>query len=399
MGQSISFFPNQPRVLWRQVWGLAAIQAAITLAWLIYGAYLPKLLTELGLPEGLGLKLLIVESALAVMMEPLMGGLSDQSYRWVGSRFPFIAIGVIFSSALFILIPAVVIFGSPVEVFQWLLIGVLVVWSLAMTVFRSPAIALLGKYATPNDLPIAASLLTLFGGLVGAFRPVSNQFLLNNLPPMFIFALGSFILLGAGAVLRAVQIPETPNLSDRPTSLDQSVFLSLIFISTTGTLVGWGIRFLMYVLGNLVNGQMGAERGSLIMVLIGLVLAVLALPAGKLASHFGNRNTLIFSLGAASLGLLGMGVLPNFLWLLALVIIPAFSVILNSVIPWILSLVPSDRTGLGIGSYFGGFSAAMALVGLIFPDFSVITPMMGSIYGAVAFIGGAMCVKFAFSDS
>lgn len=63
MGQSISFFPNQPRVLWRQVWGLAAIQAAITLAWLIYGAYLPKLLTEIGLPVGLELKLLIVESA------------------------------------------------------------------------------------------------------------------------------------------------------------------------------------------------------------------------------------------------------------------------------------------------------------------------------------------------
>lgn len=395
----MSFFPAQSRVLWYQVWGLASVQGAITLAWIIYGAYLPKLLADMGLPLSMGLKLLIIESALAVLMEPVMGGLSDQSYQWIGSRFPFIAVGVIFSSALFILIPAVVIFGSPGAVFQWLLIGVLIVWSLAMTVFRSPAIALLGKYAAPAELPLAASLLTLVGGLVGAFRPVANKFLLDNFPPIAIFALGSFILLGSGAVLRSVQVPETPSFTDRSKFLERSLLRPLMLISTTGTAVGWGTRCLMDVLGKLIATQAGAENVSPIMVIIGIILAVLALPAGKIATRFGSKVTLLVSLISVSSGLLLMGLIPDLLWLVAIVAIPAFGTILNSVIPWVLNLVPSNKAGLGIGSYFGGFSAAIAIFGLVFPDASLVTPFLGAAYGAIAFLLGAGCIKIAVAKS
>lgn len=389
------FFPTRSQIMWGQVWGLASVQGAITLAWIIYGAYLPKLLADLGLPLSLGLKLLIVESALAVLMEPVMGRLSDRSYKWVGSRFPFVAIGVILSSALFVLIPAVVIFGSPTEIFRWLLVGVLILWSLAMTVFRSPAIAMLGKYATPAELPLAVSVVTLVGGFTGAFRPVANSFLLNNFPPMVIFALGSLILLGAAAILRSVQVPEVPSFTENSKAPQRSTFLPIILISITGTLVGWGTRSLMDVLGKLITLQAGAGNVSLIMVGVGMTLALLALPAGKIATKFGNQLTLLVSLGLASGGLLLMGLQPNLLWLGALLVIPAFSAIVNSVIPWILNLVPSDKSGLGIGSYFGGFSAAIAIFGLVFPDPAAIPPLMGAFYGAAAFGAAVVSVKIA----
>ncbi len=393
------FFPTRSQILWGQVWGLAAVQGSITLAWIIYGAYLPKLLLELGLPLNMGLKLLIIESALAVLMEPVMGGLSDRSYQWVGSRFPFVAIGVVLSSALFILIPAVVIFGSPTDVFRWLLIGVLVLWSLAMTVFRSPAIAMLGKYATPKELPLAMSIVTLVGGFTGAFRPVANSFLLNNFPPLAIFALGSFILLGAAATLRSVQMPDVPTFPENMEPHRRSPLIPLMLISITGTVVGGGTRFLMDVLGKLIKLQAGAENVSLIMVGVGIALALLALPAGKIATKYGNQLVLFLSLGIAGGGLLLMGLVPNLLWLAALLVIPAFSAIVNSVIPWILNLVPSEKSGLGIGSYFGGFSAAMAIFGLVFPDATLITPVMGAIYGTIAFGLAAISVKIAKSDS
>ncbi len=393
------FFPTRSQILWGQVWGLAAVQGSITLAWIIYGAYLPKLLLELGLPLNMGLKLLIIESALAVLMEPVMGGLSDRSYQWVGSRFPFVAIGVVLSSALFILIPAVVIFGSPTDVFRWLLIGVLVLWSLAMTVFRSPAIAMLGKYATPKELPLAMSIVTLVGGFTGAFRPVANSFLLNNFPPLAIFALGSFILLGAAATLRSVQMPDVPTFPENMEPHRRSPLIPLMLISITGTVVGGGTRFLMDVLGKLIKLQAGAENVSLIMVGVGIALALLALPAGKIATKYGNQLVLFLSLGIAGGGLLLMGLVPNLLWLAALLVIPAFSAVVNSVIPWILNLVPSEKSGLGIGSYFGGFSAAMAIFGLVFPDATLITPVMGAIYGTIAFGLAAISVKIAKSDS
>ena len=81
-------FSTRSQILWGQVLGLASVQGAITLAWIIYGAYLPALLLELGLPLSMGLKLLIIESALAVLMEPVMGGLSDRSYSGWAVGFP-----------------------------------------------------------------------------------------------------------------------------------------------------------------------------------------------------------------------------------------------------------------------------------------------------------------------
>jgi len=78
---------SKSHILWVQVWVLAALQGAITLAWIIYNAYVPQLLVQFGFPASLAVGLLVLENALAVIMEPLMGGLSDQAQRWVGSRF------------------------------------------------------------------------------------------------------------------------------------------------------------------------------------------------------------------------------------------------------------------------------------------------------------------------
>jgi Na+/melibiose symporter-like transporter len=96
----MSISKASPRVLWLQVWGLAAVQGAIALTWVIYNLYLLKLLTDFGFPKTLATGLLIIENILAAVMEPLMGALSDQTQRWVGTRFPFISVGVVLASAL-----------------------------------------------------------------------------------------------------------------------------------------------------------------------------------------------------------------------------------------------------------------------------------------------------------
>ncbi|MEW6498955.1 MAG: MFS transporter, partial [Cyanobacteriota bacterium] len=99
--------------MWLQVSALAGVQGAITLTWIIYRLYLPQLLALFGFPGVLAASLLVVENLLGAVMEPLMGGLSDQAKRWMGTRFPFISGGVILSSTLFIAIPAIVVFGNP----------------------------------------------------------------------------------------------------------------------------------------------------------------------------------------------------------------------------------------------------------------------------------------------
>ncbi|PSN17205.1 MFS transporter, partial [filamentous cyanobacterium CCP5] len=154
-------------VLWGQVWGLAAVQGAITLTWVIYNLYLVELLSGLGFPAALATGLLIIENLLAMVMEPLMGAFSDRLQHNVGTQFPLISLGVILAAGLFLAIPTVLFWGQG-PLLRWLLPLLMVAWALAMTVFRSPALSLLGRYAFRTNLPQAASVLTLVGGVTGA---------------------------------------------------------------------------------------------------------------------------------------------------------------------------------------------------------------------------------------
>ncbi|AFZ22946.1 Major Facilitator Superfamily transporter [Cylindrospermum stagnale PCC 7417] len=378
---------SPPNILWVQVWVLALLQGAITLTWLIYNSYLPKLLTQFGFPASLAVGILVVENALAVVMEPLMGGLSDQTKRSLGSRFPFISAGVILASALFIAIPCIVTFIPPAEVIRWILPIAMVAWALAMTVFRSPAIALLGKYSTPKELPLAVSFVTLAGGIIGAFKGIANNFILS-LGPIFAFAIASFILLAAAAVLRYLNPPEIPT-DEHHAETANLPFQPLSLIFATGFSIAWGSRLLMDALGKVLKSQFNTDDISLLMLSIGLALAFAALPAGFCATKIGNRQAMLYGIGLTILAIL---VLPYMRAQIAIIffIVIGFSLIVNGVIPFILGLVPQRWAGLGIGIYFGGFSLAMSVFALVFPP--GITPVVAAVAGALAFLVAGVCI-------
>jgi Na+/melibiose symporter-like transporter len=146
-------------ILWGQVCGLASVQGSIALTWVIYNLYLVELLTRLGFPQGLAAGLLVIENLLAMVMEPLMGTFSDRLQHRVGTRFPLVSLGMVLAAACFIIIPTVLFWGQG-PTLRWALPLILVAWALAMTVFRSPAMSLLGRYAFRTQLPQAASVLT-----------------------------------------------------------------------------------------------------------------------------------------------------------------------------------------------------------------------------------------------
>ena len=390
--------PSGLGVLWLQVAGLAAVQAAIFLCWVIYKAYLPKLLGQFGFPLELAATLLIVESFLAAFMEPLMGGLSDQAQRFLGTRFGFISVGVILSSALFIAIPAVVIFGHSNAVLGWVFVVVVVSWALAMTVFRSPAIVLLSIYATPAALPLAMILINFIGALVGAFVPSINR-LIVGLGPGISFAIGSFVLLGATALLRFVHPPSPPPLSaDNQVSsspakiISQSLNLGLIF--ATGAGVAWGSRFLMDTLGKVVKSQVAAANFDGVMFAIALGIALATIPAGAIAFKQGNERAMLFGIAATTGLLLLMALSPSWGILVAVIVglAIAFSFINIGAIPYAICFAPPQRVGLAVGMYFGGGAFSSAVFGLVFPSTSQIVAMTSAIFGAIAFLVAGLCI-------
>ena len=379
-------------ILWVQVWVLAAVQGAITLSWLIYNIYLPQLLTQFGFSASLAVGLVLVENALGAVLEPVMGGLSDQARRWVGTRFPFISVGMILASALFIAIPCVVSLIPPTTVMRSLLPIVLVAWALAMTIFRSPVMCLLGMYSTPAQLPLAVSFVTLTGGVIGAFRPISYKFILS-LGPVYTFATGSFVMLGAAAVLRLVNPPEAP-VNRHQAETVKLPLQKLALILGTGFGVAWGIRFLMDVLGKVLKAQLNTDNIDVLMVWIGLAIAIASIPAGIFAVKIGNRQAMLCGICAIIPSLLIMISVGAQIPIIVL-IVASFSLIVNGAIPFALGLVPQRWAGLGIGTYFGGFALAMSLFGVIFSQPQAITPFIGAVGGALAFFLAGVCIAIS----
>jgi len=350
------------RILWLQVFGLAAVQGAIALTWVIYNLYLKDLLLAFGFSAGLATLLLVIENAMGAVMEPLMGSFSDRRQHWVGSRFPQIALGMILAAVCFLGIPLVVLFGS--LSFKGLLPVALVAWALAMTVFRSPALSLLGRYAYEADLPQAASVLTMVGGVTGAMAPLAGGFILG-LGPLAAFSIGTVVLLLAALALRQVNpeaaIPSSPSLAEAGAPLK---WANLPWIFVTGASVALGLRLLLQSFPKAIAGT-GFTQPKLIMVVLFITVAASALPCGQLATKLGNRRAMllgfagmVLAAGATALmGTAGVAVI------VAIAIGIAFSLVANGTLPYALSMVPPAKAGLGTGLYFSGGAAAMSVLG------------------------------------
>ncbi|HIK29793.1 MAG TPA: hypothetical protein IGS17_02740 [Oscillatoriales cyanobacterium M59_W2019_021] len=380
-------------VLWRPVLGLAAVQASIILSWVIYRAYLPQLLTPLGFPESFPARLLLIESLLGIAMEPMMGGLSDRAKYAIGTRFPLISLGVILSSASFLLIPATLFVGTPGGALRWVLPCVAVAWALAMTVFRAPVMALVMHYAAVPELPRAISVLVLVAGTMGAIAPFSTQFLLS-LGPWIAFAAGSLVMLVAVKVLRSRHPPEPPAPPPAEAIVPlPSLLLGLGAISGVSMGVHWGLRFLSGVLSEAIVIPYPDANLKIVTFLFGLAVAVGSVPAGIVAAKWGNSRAILVGVAVTVYLVLLMGFVPQPGGIVAAIvgIVAAFSLVNNGAIPFIFGAVPPHRIGLGMGTYFGSLGAAASLFEPLFGT-QAIDLADRATYSAIAFLAVGLCV-------
>ena len=374
---------TQTNIQWRRLWGIVAVQSSITLAWVIYSLYLPDLLVQLGFSKGLAGILLIIEHFLEVLIEPIFGGLSDHSQREIGTRFPWITFGVILASACFLALPMIAFLLSRVSVWRWIFPLTAILWASGMAMFRSPVVVLLGQVTSQSKLPIAASFLTLVQRLIGALRFTAYNFIVN-LGPLFTFAIGSFVLLGAATCLRKVTPTSLPQTQSKPLPVI-SVF-SLVTIVGTAISIGWGLRFLFTSLSQMLASHFGEANVSWGMLGFSLLLALTAPPAGQLASKMGNVRAMLAGLVTTAI-LLGViaSISSTVIFVMGAILMGfAFSIVLNGAVPLVLELVPKERSGLGIGIYFGSFGGAISFFSLFFARFSSLGVKVS--LGAIALI-------------
>lgn len=397
MKQATNNLTRSP-ILWTRVGAIAAIQGAITLTWVIYGLFLPQLLVKMGLNPDLALNILIIENFLQVIIEPLFGSLSDRFQQRLGHRFIIISLGVIFASALFISLPAIALFHNPTETSALLLPGVAIAWAAAMAVFRSPALVLLNQTAPQQALPQAASFLTFSSQFIGAFRFIAYGAILR-LGPEIAFAIGSVFLLIALAFLR---IHQPPHSGSTPTPTPSETVRipwgrTIATIGFTAFSIAWGLRFLGMTLATVMQSQGGDRVGEWGLAAFFAAIAIFSLPAGTIATRWGNAKAMISGAAVTALGLLVVS-LPLTTWgvgILAIAIAWSFSFVLNGTIPFVLDLMPPQQAGFGIGCYFGGFGVGMSVFDLLLTRFKAISPVAIAIIGAGTFIFASLMIRWS----
>lgn len=366
--------------------------------WVIYNLYLGKLLGEFGFTSVFVTGILLLENGLAMLMEPLMGNYSDRAQRWLGSRFPFIAAGVILASGLLMATAVLVTFSQPEGVFRWLLPILLVAWAISMTVFRSPALSLLSRYAFGSGLPQAASVLTVMGAIAGAMGPLANKYILE-LGPGIAFGLASLILLGAAAILRSVntevKMPHQPSgVGARPSMRN----LALVFTVGWGTSLGFRLLMTTFpkILKTIPNLNVGLTMG-----MIFIALGITAIPAGNVARKLGNRQAILLGLVGLAITLVVMNGVGQ-TWAavgVAIAIGTCLSLVNNGTLPFALSMVPAQKAGLGTGMFFSGGALSASLFGAFFKQPDALSPLVMTAVAIVSFIVAMIAIASSKTPS
>jgi hypothetical protein len=376
---------------WYKIIGLSALQGAISLTWLIYNIYLPKLLIAYGFAPTFAVILIIIENSISVILEPLFGSLSDRAFRWIATKFGFVSLGVILTSALTVLIPTIFAYRDIFSAVRWIMPAVLIAWAMAMSLFRTPAISLIGRYAFASDLPIAMSFLTLVGGFIGALRPISQDFLLGLGAPLT-FTTASIVLLISTALLRYFDPPTTPDLI--AVKSGKISFIKVILLIGMGLGVSWASRCLLETIPKVIKLNLPQFDPVLLTLCISLSIAVSALSSGIFAVKYGNQEAMLIGVGATAIALLLMVFVPTTfsVAMAILAIVCCFSLMTNGAIPLAIDLFPPHRAGLAVGLYFSGFTAGISSFSSLFNPVSNLTPSLGAIYGAIGSIIAGGCV-------
>lgn len=152
--------------------GLAFL--SISSFWQLYDNIIPLILqNNFGLGETLTGGIMAADNVLALFLLPLFGAFSDKVSTQIGKRTPFILIGTVVAVTFMVLIP--ISAQSNNFILFFISLGIVLI---AMSTYRSPAVALMPDL-TPKPLRSKAnSIINLMGAAGAIFTLIMIKFLI-----------------------------------------------------------------------------------------------------------------------------------------------------------------------------------------------------------------------------
>ncbi|MFW9771713.1 MAG: MFS transporter [Candidatus Heimdallarchaeota archaeon] len=374
--------------------------------------------------------IMAVDNIIGVIIQPIMGNISDNTRTRYGRRMPYIVIGVILSVIFFILIPT----GFPTTFTGgggfgqlWILLLWIFFFGISMGFYRSQAVALMPDFVKPVNRSKGNAIINIMGG-IGAVIAFTLG-LLIDLNTYLPFIIASVIMLVAMIILfftiketksysyqmlLEVETKEGGRVKEKKEKItliasfkdifkekDKSTLLILLaiffwFVGYQGMEALFSIYAGPYDPILFPNGVLGFSGGmaSFIFNFVAIPFIIAAYPLSLLANKIGRRNCikvgLIIMIVALLIGFLIRTQLLTIIILVFFGIGWAFVNINSIVIVW--ELAPSIRkigTYTGLYYFFSVLAAIFgpALLGILRDLFGKESLLLdGAIFLIIAFI-------------
>ena len=286
--------------------------------WQLYDYVIPLILKyTFHFPESLSGVVLAADNVLALFLLPFFGSLSDRINTRLGRRTPFILVGTAMAAILMVVIPlADATVNLPLFVVA---LGLLLI---AMSTYRSPAVALMPDL-TPKPLRSSANAVINLMGTVGG---IFALLVMRMLPALDVETgtkdgsyLTVFIILAAFMVLSVLilvltvrerkladAMPKEKDEDEQPgttgAKLAPEVRRSLIFILLSVALwyIAYNALSSAYSRYVLEIWNMSESSGANMMLVATVVATASYIPVGIISSKLGRKKVILFGVAIMS---------------------------------------------------------------------------------------------------
>ena len=363
---------------------------SISAFWQMYDSVIQKVLKyDFGIGDTAVGAVMALDNILALFLLPFFGMLSDRTKTKFGRRTPYIVFGTLAAVVLMSFLPLTI--NQHSLLFFMVVLFMLLV---AMSTYRSPAVALMPDVTAKPLRSKGNAIINLMGSLGGVLTLVLTKLLLtkradgSEVYTMIIYAVAAFMVLAVGIVVLTIRenklAKETTAFNDayddepeeknsKPVNsreslkaMNPAVRKSLFLI--LGSVFFWfmGYNAVTSAFSRYVQEQWGLGLGSASNLLLVANAAALIcfIPIGILSSRFGRKRVIQFGVSLLALSFLAFALYPSYNFtiyiILALVGVAWASINVNSY-PMVVEISKSSDVGQFTGYYYTFSMAAQAI--------------------------------------
>jgi MFS family permease len=342
----------------KRTWLLGFGFFSISMTWALYNAFVPFFLDAYLSSTALIGFMMTLDNYFALFLQPWIGRRSDRTATRFGRRMPYLLAGMPLAALFVVLIPLHADFAT--------LVLFMVLMNLAMSLYRSPTIALMPDLTPEEKRTKANGIINFMGGVGGILAYAAGSPLYRVHPALPFLAAAAITLLSLLILYRSVKesrdrvvaVAAEPQRLKLRGELDRTTVLLLLaifcwFVSYQG------VEALFTLYG---KHQLGLEESeaAFSLTFFSLFFVLFAIPSGWFGSRLGKKRTILIGVGGLFLVFACVPLVQSLVWLRAMLALGGIfwaCININSY-PFVVSTGSEQSIGTRTGLYYLASSLA-----------------------------------------